>query len=56
MMKPTNLKQQTPNNQLPALSDKENDNQDGRYDYLMLLTNDWIASQNHSNDFIRSIN
>jgi len=32
------------------------DNQDSRYDYLMLLTNDWIASQNHCNDFIRSIN
>jgi len=56
-MKPTQLKQkQTPNNLLPALSDKANDNQDSRYDYLMLLTNDWTASQNHSNDFIRSVN
>lgn len=50
-----NLKQKkTPDKQKPAA--KVTDNQDTRYDYLMLLTNDWIASQHHSNDFIRSIN
>lgn len=55
-MKPTKLKQQTPNHQVPRASVKAADNQDARYDYLMLLTNDWIATQKHSNDFIRSIN
>jgi len=55
-MKQTNLKQQTPIYQAPRSSVKATDNQDTRYDYLMLLTNDWIATQKHSNDFIRSIN
>jgi len=53
----TILKQQkTPNHQVSRSSGKASDNQDTRYDYLMLLTNDWIATQKHSNDFIRSIN
>ena len=56
-MKATKLKQnETPKTQAPPSSDKTLDNQDTRYDFLMLLTNDWIASQKHSNDFIRSIN
>lgn len=56
-MKPINLKQQqTPNHQVPYSSVKKYDNQDTRYDYLMLLTNDWITTQKHSNNFIRSIN
>lgn len=55
-MKPTKPKQQTPKHQIPGSSVKAADNQDKRYDYLMLLTNDWIATQKHNNDFIRSIN
>jgi len=55
-MKPTKLKQQTANHQVPRTLVKTADNQDTRYDYLMLLTNDWIATQKYGNDFIRSIN
>jgi len=56
-MKPSQLKQkQTANHPLPTSSDKATDVQDCRYEYLMQLNNDWIASQNHSNDFIRYVN
>lgn len=55
-MKPAKIKHKTLNHQLPRSSVKTADNQDTRYDYLMVLTNDWIATQKHSNDFIRSIN
>jgi len=59
-MKPTQLEQKTtPCKQYnPTAPTKATDtiNTDSRYDYLMLLTNDWIASQNHTSDFIRSVN
>jgi len=56
-MKPTQLNQkETHAHQVPALSVKVFKSQDTRYDYLMLLTNNWITTQKHSDDFIRSIN
>ncbi len=56
-MKPIKLKQnEIHDHQVLRSSVKAFDNKDTRYDYLMLLTNDWIATQKHSNDFIRSIN
>ena len=56
-MKSTQLKQKiTPCKQQHSSLAKPSDNADTRYDYLMLLTNEWIASQDHSNDFIRSVN
>lgn len=57
IMKTIKLKQkQTPGHQFPPSSGEASENQDTRYDYLMLLTNHCITTQKHSNDFIRSIN
>ncbi len=56
-MKPMHVKQNETSDKKPSpLSAKVTDNQDTRYDYLMLLTNEWIASQKLNHDFIRSIN
>ena len=56
-MKATKLKNRpTPQKQRHSISPKRTDNIDTRYDYLMSLNNDWIALQNSTSDFIRSVN
>ena len=56
-MKNINLKSKTTNDKIPrTVSSKQKENADLRYDYLMTLNSDWIATQNNAGDFIRSIN
>ncbi|GEM_PF-6614257 len=56
-MKPTQAEQKiAPCKQQHSALAKLNDNTDTRYEYLLLLTDEWISTQDNSNDFIRSVN